>query len=275
MISPGHHLDSCSTDVRDQVSRFIEQTTDLFGASLRGIYLHGSLAQGSFQPQRSDIDLLLVCHEPPSPSEKTAYARIVLAESLHPRPLELSLVHTRQIIPWSYPPPYDFHFSEDWRDRLSHDLEQGTWAAWAGGDGDADLAAHITVTHARGVVLFGEKIDAVFPDVPAEDFAAAILDDFQWIVEQGADSILYATLNACRIAAFFEEGLLLSKAEGAEWAAKTFRKPIADTAAAALAVYLDRPDVTLGVDHGKALIDHAADRVRKARGLAPNSAIDL
>ena len=265
MISPGHNLNSCPTDVRDQVHRFIERTTSLFGSNLRGIYLHGSLAQGSFQPQRSDIDLLLVGHGQLSPEEKIALARIVLAESLHPRPLELSLVHTQQIAPWTYPPPYDFHFSEDWRDRISHDLSEGTWDAWAGGDGDADLAAHVTVTHARGVVLFGEPIDAVFPHVPAEHFAAAILEDFQWIVEQGADSILYATLNACRIAAFFEEGLLLSKLEGAEWAAENFPKAIGSTAAIAHGAYLGRSEPILDAKSGMALIRHAASRVRAAR----------
>ena len=40
--------------------RFAAGCVDIFGKDLTGVYLHGSLAMGCFNPQKSDIDLMVV-----------------------------------------------------------------------------------------------------------------------------------------------------------------------------------------------------------------------
>jgi streptomycin 3"-adenylyltransferase len=46
--------------VDEQVDRLVAGFRDILGDNLHGIYLHGSLALGCFNPARSDIDVLVV-----------------------------------------------------------------------------------------------------------------------------------------------------------------------------------------------------------------------
>ena len=59
-----YHWKGCPPDTREQ----IEQVTAIFqqaaGLDLLGVYLHGSLALGCFDPRRSDLDLLVVLRKP-------------------------------------------------------------------------------------------------------------------------------------------------------------------------------------------------------------------
>lgn len=52
---------TCDADIRAFVQRFIRLATDRLGAAnVTGVYLHGSLANGSYYRPKSDIDLLIV-----------------------------------------------------------------------------------------------------------------------------------------------------------------------------------------------------------------------
>ena len=44
---------------RDLLERFTAMSRRIFGGNLLGVYLHGSLAMGCFNPKKSDLDLLL------------------------------------------------------------------------------------------------------------------------------------------------------------------------------------------------------------------------
>ncbi len=48
-------------------------TKRCFREQLTGIYLHGSLAMGCFQPEKSDIDLLVVIGNELSDAQKLDY----------------------------------------------------------------------------------------------------------------------------------------------------------------------------------------------------------
>ena len=47
-------------DTEELLNRFISESKRIIGDDLAGIYLHGSLAMGCFNPDRSDIDLIVV-----------------------------------------------------------------------------------------------------------------------------------------------------------------------------------------------------------------------
>ncbi|MCA1695715.1 MAG: nucleotidyltransferase domain-containing protein, partial [Actinobacteria bacterium] len=47
-----------SSVLSDQVTSLLESVQALLGQALVGVYLHGSLAYGCFNPDRSDLDLL-------------------------------------------------------------------------------------------------------------------------------------------------------------------------------------------------------------------------
>jgi hypothetical protein len=206
----------CPADVRAQVTDFAEGVSACLGANLVGVYLHGSLAMGGFNPSRSDIDLLIVTQRPLLAAEKRAFARLVLDADLHPRPLELSVLSMPSLHPWQHPTPFDFHYSHDWRAKLLKAMNDGEWGLWHGGD--PDLAAHITIINHRGICLIGGHIAAVFPDVPRADYIDSILADFHFARNQLAENPVYAVLNYSRIYIYLLEDRITSKDEAGEWA---------------------------------------------------------
>ncbi len=155
--------DSCPAPVREQVERLMGWTREELASSVVGLYLHGSLAMGCFNPGASDIDLLLVVDHALPPAGRPGLADYLLGRSGSPHPIELSVLTTSGRRPWRHPSPYDFHYSEDWREKVTtlrasgHTPPPGV---------DADLAAHITVLSRRGRCLQGRPITEVFPAVP-------------------------------------------------------------------------------------------------------------
>ncbi|WP_155832630.1 nucleotidyltransferase domain-containing protein [Butyrivibrio sp. AE3006] len=45
------------------LNEFVEQTKEILGDNLVGIYLHGSYVMGCFNLQKSDLDLIIVVNE--------------------------------------------------------------------------------------------------------------------------------------------------------------------------------------------------------------------
>jgi predicted nucleotidyltransferase len=207
-------------EVRAQITNFADALQALLGENLAGVYLHGSLTMGCFNPQRSDIDLLAVTEWEPTPEAKRDIAALLLRFSATPGPFEISFLSKGQLHPWRHPAPYDLHYGEDWRATFERDLANGEWQRWNDRPRtDPDLAAHITMLRSRGLCLRGGAITQVFPAVPAEHYISSILDDFRWARERMAANPVYFILNACRVYAYLLEGHGYSKDEGGVWAA--------------------------------------------------------
>lgn len=188
----------------------------ILGENLLGIYVHGSIAFGCFDPRVSDIDFLVVVDEPLTQTQKKQLLQVQLDLTPHspPKGLEMSVVLSRNCRPFIYPTPYEFHFSNAHLERAHRDPDEyctnfhGT---------DKDLAAHFTVTRAVGQTLCGKPIDEVFGEVPRECYLDSIRYDVENAVEDIAENPVYVILNLCRVAAFVREGVILSKKSGGEW----------------------------------------------------------
>jgi predicted nucleotidyltransferase len=203
--------------LRRQTAALVAGLREALGENLLGVYLHGSLALGCFNPQRSDLDVLVVTRASLAGEERPRLARLLLELSAMPSAVEISVLSHPGLHPWRHPAPYEFHFSEDWRDRTQAHLDSGTWPELDAAPTDADLAAHVTIALERGICLWGAPAAEVFPRVPAADYADAIVTDFCWGRDLRTVNPVYFVLNACRVLAFLEEGLVLSKDEGGEW----------------------------------------------------------
>ncbi|HYG59272.1 MAG TPA: nucleotidyltransferase domain-containing protein, partial [Symbiobacteriaceae bacterium] len=170
----GFGWDKAPDVIRHQVKRFVRDVRAILGEHLVGIYLHGSLAMGCFNPDTSDIDLLVVVRRPMSAETKRLMAGLLLTQSEDPRPLEVSFLLQEELRHWRQPMPYDLHYSEVWRDRFEANLARLDWEYWGHTEHtDPDLAAHVVILHERGIVLFGPSVRSVFPPVPPADYAAA------------------------------------------------------------------------------------------------------
>lgn len=219
---------------RAQVADLLRRLQDSIGSNLSGLYLHGSLAMGCFNPARSDLDLLAVTTEEMAVETKRAVILALLERSRAPHPIEISFLRHSDLALWRFPTPFDLHYSETWRARYQEELASGAWRRWSERERtDSDLAAHITIVRERGVRLFGPDIAGVFPAVPRADYLAAILDDYTTARDRIAQDPVYGILNLCRVYRYLFDGHIDSKEEGGTWALRhvpTTLRPIVQRA---------------------------------------------
>lgn len=209
---------TCPESVTAQIQQLREHVQNILGTNFVGLYLHGSLALGCFNPLQSDIDLLVVTDQVMRTDIKYQIAKLLLGASMAPTAIEISFLVKSIISPFQHPLPYDLHYSEDWREDFTSALQTGAWRTWNDEPHtDVDLTAHVTITVNRGVCLYGRPIKEVFPDVPTHYYRTALLTDFDWSLPQATIIPTYFILNACRTCAYLQEGSILSKDEGGTW----------------------------------------------------------
>jgi hypothetical protein len=235
-----------SLTVPDAPASALSQLADLLDAILAlpvhwlGVYLHGSLAMGSFQPHRSDLDVLAVSDQPLVEESLRKLAADCLRISSGPHPIEISCLACADLHPWRYPTPYQFHFSEAHRGRLAEGLSSGV--ALGGRELlDPDLAAHITVTLARGICLWGRPAAEIIRPVPRQDLLDSLFQDFDWAEDRGDELASYQVLNLCRTLAWCRDGQVRSKLEGGEWGIINLPPRFKAGVTAALLIYKGKP----------------------------------
>ncbi|SFW11758.1 aminoglycoside adenylyltransferase family protein [Nitrosovibrio sp. Nv17] len=233
--------------------------------TLQAIHLLGSAVDGGLEPH-SDIDLLATVSAPLSLSVRRALMTDLLSVSARPggsaarRPLEVTVVVQREVVPWRYPPLRELQFGEWLRDELQ-----------AGGVPlpvpDHDLAILLTKARARSACLAGTPAPELIDPVPKEDFVRALADTIaQWNREadwQGDERNVVLAL--ARIWFSASTGGITRKDTAATWALERLpdeHRPILMNAQAAyLGTARDdlgarAADVAAYVRHVKAVVDN-------------------
>lgn len=192
------------------------------GKNLVGIYLHGSLAMGCFNPDSSDIDILIIVENSLSLKTKRDLGKSLLGLlKNNPQKIDLSILLLESLKKFKHPTPFEFHFSDEHKAAfLNETINLRTRKK------DPDLAAHLVITKKHGIVLLGKPIKDLFLDIPDKDYLDSIARDSKWSynnIKDGPDRgkcgvPSYAVLNFCRVLAFTRARLVLSKINGAEWA---------------------------------------------------------
>lgn len=211
-------------EYQDLLDKFVKGSCKILGDNLVGIYLHGSAVMRCFNPDKSDIDLLVVVKEEISREAKKSYMDMIveLNKQAPQKGIEMSIVKECVCNPFVYPTPFELHFSiahlewyianpEDYVEKMN-----GT---------DKDLAAHATILYHRGQTLYGKEIREVFGEASREDYLDSIWADIAEAKEEIMDNPMYITLNLCRVLAYCREGLIVSKQEGGEWGLKHMPMP--------------------------------------------------
>lgn len=196
---------------------FVENSKEILKDNLVGIYLHGSVVMGCFNPDKSDLDLIVVVKESVEDSVKKQFMDMVvgLNKSAPAKGIEMSIVTMDVCNPFVYPTPFDLHFSigtQDWYKSNPDDYIQKMKGT------DKDLAAHFTIITNRGKCLYGLPIDELFASVPKADYMDSIWEDIAEAEDDIVENTMYIILNLARVLAYKKEGLVLSKKEGGEWA---------------------------------------------------------
>ncbi|MFD0711604.1 aminoglycoside adenylyltransferase domain-containing protein [Paenibacillus sp. GCM10027626] len=209
----------CDPGVKRFIHSFVELLQNHLADHLVGVYLHSSLATGSYYPPKSDMDLIAVTAD--KLSAKTAKEiAISIARFSDTRPttgnIEFSIVTASAAKTIPSPMPYELHYSSSWHDRiLGDEVEYG------GEQFDSDLFVHLLYVKKRGCCLYGEPVHVVFGDVNWDDFMFAVLDDLDWILadENIVESPYYGILNICHTLQMLadKKQVAYSKDEGGEW----------------------------------------------------------
>jgi predicted nucleotidyltransferase len=211
-------MDTLPENIPIQVRQLLDALVSNFRTTLdnnlTGVYLHGSAAMGCYNPVKSDIDLLIVVKDRVNVEQKRAIIRFLLAltEQAPKKGIELSIVTLDALQHFQFPTPYELHFSNTWIERYTSDgvdFEQQRF--------DSDLAAHVVVTKKRGLCLYGEPVEGIFPDIPEAYYLRSIVGDAEDIFENIAGDPMYGVLNLCRVLAFIKEKAVCSKLEGGNW----------------------------------------------------------
>ncbi len=214
---------SCPVPIRTQIQTFCQWACTILRDDLVGIYLHASLAMDCFNPERSDIDLLVITQQPMSLEIKRQTITQLLHLSNAPCPIEISFLILSEMHPFEHPLLFDLHYSETWRQQNEREMADGTWQHWnEERRRDPDLTAHLMITYYRGITLYGKPATDVLPLVPGKDYASSILGDYRDTHEHRMSNPVYFILNTCRIFAYLSKGHIYSKDEGGIYGLETF-----------------------------------------------------
>ncbi len=226
----------------------VREIQAILGAHLVGLYLHGSLAYGDFDPQTSDIDFLVVTDGPVPMMDFYAL------KEMHARLFACGLAWSQKL-EGAYIPKKDLR---------RHDPDHAP-VPWLGVDGHfalerlgSDWILQRWILREKGVVVTGpalhDMIDPVSPDDLREAVRASLRE--WWSPPfPSPDKFLsgeyqaYAVLTMCRSLYVLENGRVASKPQAARWAMETledqWRALIASAEAWRPGVVFDRlEDVT-------------------------------
>ena len=204
-------------ELQKLLDKITEGYRDIQKDNLAGIYVHGSVAFGCFNPKKSDIDYIAVVYDALSREKKRELMdfTVGLNKQAPPKGLEMSVVLKKHCREFCYPTRFELHFSPAHENWYAADPED--YCERMNGE-DKDLAAHFMVIKHTGITLFGEPVSEVFGDVPARCYLESISDDIKNAKADIKQNPVYIILNLCRVAAYKRDGLILSKKQGAQWA---------------------------------------------------------
>ena len=246
------------------VESFVRESERIIGDNLVGIYLHGSAVMGCYNPDKSDLDFLVVVKESMMDDVKRTYMDMVVGLNAQTpgKGIEMSIVKREVCDPFIYPTRFELHFSQmhiKWYNDNPDDYIRkmnGT---------DKDLAAHFTVIKARGKCLCGLHVNEVFGEVPEQNYMDSLWNDIEEAAEEITDNTMYLTLNLARVCAWVKEKKVLSKKEGGEWGLKNLPDKYHSLLQEALKEYKGMEpeyDTELAIDYAKEMVKIINDNRR-------------
>ena len=198
-----HQIDSC-----------INLFKNILGEDLRGIYLYGSAVTNGLQ-RYSDIDLLVVSDRNITNSDREELVQHLLSISgvykkSDKRSIEATFLNINMIIPWHYPPVFNFQYGE-W---LREHFERGELEPWSNYV-MPDLAILITQVLFNHKVLYGQEAKKLLPQIPKKDLFQAMFDDLELLCSEIRNDTTNVLLTLSRIWTSLESGKIESKSDAA------------------------------------------------------------
>ncbi|RKX57531.1 MAG: hypothetical protein DRP24_00125 [Thermotoga sp.] len=232
-----YDYEKCSDDVKKLINDVVKSFRKTLKDNLVGVYLHGSLAMSCFNPNYSDIDMLIVVEREMSVEDKRLFIGDFLdtikSKKIPKKGIEFSVIQIKYLRNFEYPTPFELHYSKMWKEAYEQNRVD-----FSKQNRDPDLAAHIVVTLNRGMCLYGESIDKVFKPIPEKFYVESILHDAKDIERNPMEDPVYSVLNFCRILYYLKEKVVSSKKEAGEWAIEILPEDLKRLVNKALRIYM-------------------------------------
>lgn len=204
------------SEINALLAQFLAELQVVLSAQLAGLYLHGSLAGGDFNPHRSDIDFLVATQGPLDDAQVAELA------SLHKR---FSAAGSRWAaeLDGSYFPLAALRRYDPADACYPHVESHGALGVE---QHESDWILQMHVLRERGLALAGPAPDTLIDPVSPDDLRRASrdilhvwwlpqLDDTYRLQESGYQT--YAILTMCRILYTVTQGAVVSKTVAARW----------------------------------------------------------
>ena len=204
-----------------------------------GVYFHGSLRLGSFNPDKSDLDFIIVVKDKLSAEVKEQiWDKMLENEILFPKKgFEFSVVLEENCKNIKHPIPYELHGSESWIDRYKKDKSLVINDDYKV---DPDLASHFNVINVPNDSMdFGKLSKEVFAKVPKKIVIESNYGDTLECVDEITNNPIYCILNLCRFYALIKDDLTLSKYDGGKWALENMNSSYNDIIRMAMDDYMN------------------------------------
>lgn len=247
---------NCPKVIKAEVNTLLAEFSHLPDLHFSGMYLHGSLALGGFQPARSDLDIIVTTSERISVQAEKAAVELLLRVSKFPAPIDIWFLDEHDLASFQQPLPFTLHYNERLRERFQLDLSSDTWQHWNDrSHTDPRFAMYLTVLQHKGICLAGKAIDEEFPHVPEQVFIDVLVASFREARAHYLRDLVAFVLDSCRIYAYLRDGQLLSKNEGGAWGFANLPEKYHPLIKQSLALYRSE---RLGRPIGRAVLDDFA-----------------
>ena len=222
-------------NLMNQVNNWIKE---ILKDNYVGVYFHGSLRFGSFNPNKSDLDFIIVVKNIiDSKTKELIFDKMLENEHLFPKKgFEFSVVLAENCFNIKHPVPYELHGSESWIEKYKSDKSLVINDDYKV---DPDLASHFNVINIPNESMdFGKSSKEVFAKVPKEYIIDFNYQDTLDCVEEITNNPTYCVLNLCRFYALIRDDLTLSKYDGGKWALENMNSSYNDIIKLAMEDYM-------------------------------------
>ncbi|MDE5539779.1 MAG: DUF4111 domain-containing protein, partial [Bacilli bacterium] len=203
-----------------------------------GVYFHGSLRLGSFNPNKSDLDFIIVIKKKIDyKTKELIWDKMLEKIDLFPKKgFEFSIVLEENCKNIKPPISYELHGSKDWIAKYKLDksiIINDNYKT------DPDLASHFNVINVPNDDMdFGKPSKEVFSKVPKKYIIDSNYQDILDCVEEIINNPSYCILNMCRFYALIKDDLTLSKYAGGKWALENMNSNYNDVIKIAMDDYM-------------------------------------
>ncbi|WP_057761953.1 aminoglycoside nucleotidyltransferase ANT(9) [Cytobacillus praedii] len=200
----------------EEAIQALKMIEELLGRTVVGIYLFGSAVIGGLR-MNSDVDVLVVVNQSLTKETRRKLTdRLMLisgkiGNTASVRPLEVTIINQREVVPWKYPPKNEFIYGEWLRD----EFEKGQIQEPAY---DPDLAIVLAKVRKHSVSLFGPQALDILDPVPMADIRQAIKESLPGLIEGTKGDERNVILTLARMWLTVAVGEISPKDVAAEWA---------------------------------------------------------